>query len=88
MLSGIEDEEVKYLFEEIKIAEEKKKEEKVSDDEISEGSSDNEGKEDDLPAEKMQEIYKMIKKKKYKIGEEETHKLKIQTQANKIFFTE
>lgn len=57
----MENEKIRHLFEEIKQAEEKKVKEKNSDDEMSEGSSDNEGREDDLSPAQANYLFRMIK---------------------------
>lgn len=61
IFSAMENEKIKHLFEEIRQAEEAKEREHVSDDDLSEGSSDGEGEENDLPAAQANYLAQLIK---------------------------
>lgn len=66
IFSGMENEKIKLLFDEIKQAEKNKELDKKSDDEMVEGSSDGEGDEDDLSPKQNDYLLQMIKGGKYK----------------------
>ena len=64
VLPGIEDDKIKLLFEEIRAAEAHKRQAMVSDDEMSEGSSDQEDEAEDLTPSKLKFLYQIIKNRK------------------------
>jgi hypothetical protein len=66
IFSAMENEKIRHLFEEIKEAEGNKDKEKISDDELSEGSSDGEGEEDDLSPVQAQYLMQLIKGTKHR----------------------